>query len=193
MQGTPYIYQGEEIGMTNVRFDSIDEYRDIETLNMYDEKRSGGVPHDTIMRSIYVKGRDNARTPMQWNGDANGGFTTGTPWLGVNPNYKDINTLNKDDGNSIFQFYRKLIRMRKEMEIITHGNFTLLHRDDDSVFAYTREYEDEKLTVYCNFSDREQQFDLPDGELLIGNYNSLESNELLVLRPYETAVFNKKS
>lgn len=193
MQGTPYIYQGEEIGMTNVRFDSIEDYRDIETLNMYNEKRSEGIPHDSIMKSIYAKGRDNARTPMQWNSDPNGGFTTGTPWIGVNPNYRDISTINKNDRDSIFQFYKKLIRMRKEMDIITYGDFTLLHWDDDSVFAYTREYGNEKLTVYCNFTNQRLEYDLPDGDLLIGNYHALESKGRLVLRPYETAVFHKIS
>ena len=130
MQGTPYIYQGEEIGMTNVRFEGIEDYRDIETLNMYDEKRKLGVPHEKIMESIHVKGRDNARTPMQWNAEANGGFTTGEPWIPANPNYSGINTLDRNERNSIFQFYKRLIQMRKELDIITHGNFKLLHRDD---------------------------------------------------------------
>ncbi|TAA69145.1 glycoside hydrolase family 13 protein [Planococcus salinarum] len=192
MQGTPYIYQGEEIGMTNVQFEGIDEYQDIETRNMYEEKRSQGVPHEKIMESIYVKGRDNARTPMQWNAEAHGGFTTGTPWISVNPNYSIINTTNKDDEKSIYQFYKKLIEMRKTMAIITHGNFTLLHREDENVFAYKRETSDEKLTVYCNFSSLQHAFPMPEGERLIHNYDSLESSETLVLRPYETVAFHKR-
>ena len=192
MQGTPYIYQGEEIGMTNVRFDSIEAYKDIETLNMYKEKRDLGVTHEKIMQSIYVKGRDNARTPMQWNAEAHGGFTTGTPWIASNPNYSGINTLDKDDSGSIYQFYKKLIHLRKSMDIITHGNFMLLHRADENVFAYTREIPGEKLTVYCNFSARHIEFPMPQGELLIQNYEKLESTGKLILRPYETAVFHKK-
>lgn len=192
MQGTPYIYQGEEIGMTNVRFDGIADYRDIETLNMYEEKRSQGIPHKKIMESIYAKGRDNARTPMQWSTEAHGGFTTGTPWISVNQNYVAINTLDKDDENSIYQFYKKLIRMRKTMPIITDGNFTLLHPADENVFAYERQNANEKLTVYCNFSSRKQTFEVPEGEVLINNYGSLQSSENLILRPYETAVFHKK-
>ncbi|WP_282021131.1 glycoside hydrolase family 13 protein [Planomicrobium okeanokoites] len=192
MQGTPYIYQGEEIGMTNVRFDSIEAYKDIETLNMYKEKRDLGVPHEKIMQSIYVKGRDNARTPMQWNAEAHGGFTTGTPWIASNPNYSNINTLDKDDSGSIYQFYKKLIHLRKSMDIITYGNFMLLHREDENVFAYTREISGEKLTVYCNFSARHIEFPMPQGELLIQNYEKLESTGKLILRPYETAVFHKK-
>lgn len=192
MQGTPYIYQGEEIGMTNVRFDSIEAYKDIETLNMYKEKRDLGVPHEKIMQSIYVKGRDNARTPMQWNAEAHGGFTTGTPWIASNPNYSNINTLDKDDSGSIYQFYKKLIHLRKSMDIITYGNFMLLHRKDENVFAYTREISGEKLTVYCNFSARHIEFPMPQGELLIQNYEKLESTGKLILRPYETAVFHKK-
>lgn len=192
MQGTPYIYQGEEIGMTNVRFEKIDEYEDIETRNMYEEKRSMGISHERIMESIYAKGRDNARTPMQWNSDAHGGFTTGTPWISVNPNYVQINAAGKDDGNSIYQFYKKLIALRKNLDIITHGDFTLLHRDDENVFAYERQVGGEKITVYCNFSNRQLQFPMPAGKLLIHNYDSLESMDTLVLRPYETVAFHKK-
>src|SRR5690606_14923482 len=107
MQGTPYIYQGEEMGMTNVRLEGIEDYRDIETLNMYDEKRELGVPHEKIMESIHAKGRDNARTPMQWNAEENGGFTTGEPWIAANPNYSGINTLDRNERNSIFQFYKR--------------------------------------------------------------------------------------
>ncbi|MFD1032286.1 glycoside hydrolase family 13 protein [Metaplanococcus flavidus] len=192
MQGTPYIYQGEEIGMTNVRFEGIDEYQDIETRNMYAEKSLQGVPHEKIMESIYVKGRDNARTPMQWSSEANGGFTTGTPWIAVNPNYSVINTTDKDEDNSIYQFYKKLIGLRKTMAIITQGDFTLLHREDEKVFAYTREIRDEKLTVYCNFSSDNHTFEMPEGELLVHNYESPKNTEKLVLRPYETIVFYKK-
>lgn len=192
MQGTPYIYQGEEIGMTNVQFNTIEEYQDIETVNMYKEKRALGVPHEKIMQSIYTKGRDNARTPMQWSAATNGGFSSVTPWIALNPNYSTINTLDKDHDNSIYQFYKKLIGMRKTMTIITHGNFSLLHRNDKNVFAYTREMDEEKLTVYCNFSNQQHQFPMPDGQLLIHNYNCLESSEQLVLRPYEAIVFHKK-
>lgn len=190
MQGTPYIYQGEELGMTNVRFDLIEDYQDIETVNMYQEKREAGVSHDDIMTKIYAKGRDNARTPMQWSAEPNGGFTTGTPWLKVNPNYKDINALQHKDPDSIYQYYKKLIGLRKNMDIITHGDFELLHREDPDVFAYTRTWNDEKLTVYCNFSSQPKSVTLPEGKILIGNYAPNNSKGLL--QPYEAIVYYKQ-
>ncbi len=142
MKGTPYIYQGEEIGMTNVRFESIDEYRDIETLNMYKEKViERGENIDKVMQSIYIKGRDNARTPMQWDDKNHAGFTTGEPWITVNPNYKEINVKqaiqNKD---SIFYYYKKLIELRKNNEIVVYGSYDLILENNPSIFAYVRTY-----------------------------------------------------
>ncbi|PNT90483.1 glycoside hydrolase family 13 protein [Clostridium thermosuccinogenes] len=196
-QGTPYIYQGEEIGMTNVRFEDISEYRDIETLNMYNEKIRQGVPVETIMKSIYAKGRDNARTPMQWDASDNAGFTEGTPWIRVNPNYKEINVENAlKDRNSVFYYYQKLIKLRKEHEIIVYGDVNLLMEDDENIFAYTRSYNDEKLLVILNFFEKEAEFKLDEGmkfdgaELLISNYE-VDNPELknMILRPYEARVY----
>lgn len=191
MQGTPYIYQGEELGMTNVRFDAIEEYKDIETINMYQEKRAAGISHDDIMTKIYAKGRDNARTPMQWSDAPNGGFTTGTPWIKVNPNYKDINALQHQEPDSIYQYYKKLIAFRKNMDIITHGDFQLLHREDKELFAYTRTWNKESLTVYCNFSSQPKTVERPEGDKLIGNYNRRSGEDELVLKPYEAVVYYK--
>ncbi|MBM7577872.1 glycoside hydrolase family 13 protein [Jeotgalibacillus terrae] len=197
LQGTPYIYQGEEIGMTNIQFDSIKDYKDIETLNYYRDALNEGKSKQEIMQSIYTKGRDNARTPMQWNGEENAGFTSGTPWLAVNENYKEINASNAvHDPDSIFHYYKKLISLRKQYEIIQYGDYELLLPDHTEIYAYTRCYEGKKLLVLTNFSDQEQVFKKP-GDLqfeadrvLISNENtaSLETDEV-VLRPYEAVVY----
>ena len=193
MQGTPYIYQGEEIGMTNVKFTSLDDYRDIETINMYNERRTLGYSHEEIMNSIYGKGRDNARTPMQWDSTDNAGFTTGTPWIKVNPRYKEINAKAAlEDPSSIFYFYQKLIQLRKEMDIITKGGFELLLKDHSQLFVYERKLYDERLLVVCNFSGEEVAVEdeavgtkLKNDHVLLGNYETVGTN---VLRPYEVIV-----
>lgn len=199
MQGTPYIYQGEEIGMTNVRFSSIDHYRDIETLNMYKVKvLEEGQDEVKVMESIYAKGRDNARTPMQWDDSPNAGFTTGTPWIGVNPNYKEINVRQAlADKNSIFYYYQKLIRLRKMYPIIVNGDFTLLDPENEEAFAYIRCYNGEKLLVVSNWTGEEVLFTMPETaeftprELLIANYDDavIPPGRVLVLRPWEALVY----
>lgn len=199
MQGTPYIYQGEEIGMTNVRFSSIDHYRDIETLNMYKVKvLEEGQDEVKVMESIYAKGRDNARTPMQWDDSPNAGFTTGTPWIGVNPNYKEINVKQAlADKNSIFYYYQKLIRLRKMYPIIVNGDFTLLDPENEETFAYIRCYNGEKLLVVSNWTGEEVLFTMPETaeftprELLIANYDDavIPPGRVLVLRPWEALVY----
>jgi oligo-1,6-glucosidase len=201
MKGTPYIYQGEEIGMTNVRFESIDEYRDIETLNMYKEKViERGEDIDKVMQSIYIKGRDNARTPMQWDDREHAGFTTGEPWIAVNPNYKEINVKQAiQDEESIFYYYKKLIELRKNNEIVVYGTYDLILENNPSIFAYVRTYGEEKLLVIANFTADECVFELPEdivyseSELLIHNYD-LENVliENITLRPYEAMVFKLK-
>ncbi|MFP3410888.1 oligo-1,6-glucosidase [Bacillus sp. SIMBA_074] len=201
MKGTPYIYQGEEIGMTNVRFESIDEYRDIETLNMYKEKViERGEDIDKVMQSIYIKGRDNARTPMQWDDREHAGFTTGKPWIAVNPNYKEINVKQAiQDEESIFYYYKKLIELRKNNEIVVYGTYDLILENNPSIFAYVRTYGEEKLLVIANFTADECVFELPKDiiyselELLIYNYDVENvSIENITLRPYEAMVFKLK-
>lgn len=198
MKGTPYIYQGEELGMTNVRFEDINEYNDIETLNMYKDRISKGYSHDEIMASIYAKGRDNARTPMQWDSKENAGFTTGKPWLKVNKNYKFINA--KDclqDKDSIFYHYKKLINIRKHNDTIIYGNYKLLLPEDKNVFAYSRELNGDKIVVVCNFYNKEINLnfkeDFNNVEILLSNYK--DSSILmkdLKLRPYEAIMYRVK-
>ncbi|NCU18826.1 glycoside hydrolase family 13 protein [Pallidibacillus pasinlerensis] len=201
LQGTPYIFQGEEIGMTNVRFDSIDDYRDVETWNLYKEKIAEGVPEEKIMEAIYVKGRDNARTPMQWDSTENAGFTTGTPWIKVNPNYKEINVeAALADQNSIYYYYKKLIQLRKTNPLIVHGDFTLIDGENRRVFAYLRTYQNEKLLVVTNWSNDQLEFRLPDfinfhpGQILIANYDDANLNleKTITLRPWEAIVYKGK-
>ncbi len=201
MKGTPYIYQGEEIGMTNVAFDSIKDYRDIETLNMYNEKKADGWSEDKLMQAIHTKSRDNARTPMQWNESSQAGFTTGDPWISVNSNYKKINAEAAiEDENSIFHYYRKLITLRKTHDIFVDGKFNMLEKDNDALFVYTRELNNQQMLVISNFTSSKQQYSLPaklfeivNSELLISNTELDVNNEKeIVLSPYETRVYIKK-
>ena len=166
----------------------IPEYRDIELLNVYKERIEQGYPEEEVMRSIYVKGRDNARTPMQWSEEPNAGFTKGTPWIRCNPNYTMINAEEAlIDQDSVFYYYQKLIRLRKTEPILTDGRFRLLLREDPSIFAYTRETEKEELLVLCNFNGQEVSYELPDiwkdQEVLISNY--AQEGSFGTLRPYE--------
>lgn len=190
MQGTPYVYQGEELGMTNVRFEDISEYQDIETLNMYRERIEKGYDKEDVMRSIYAKGRDNARTPMQWSDEANAGFTTGTPWIAVNPNYVQINARQEqEDPDSVYHFYRRLIHMRKEYPVFSDGEFDLLMEEDEQIFAYTRTSEDTQMLVCANFSGEPARCPLLEewrgAETLIHNYEGEIGEEL---RPYEAVM-----
>ena len=198
MKGTPYIYQGEELGMTNVRFEDINEYNDIESLNMYKDRLSKGYSHDEIMTSIYAKGRDNARTPMQWDNSKNAGFTTGKPWLAVNKNYEYINVKQcVEDEDSIFNHYRKLIDIRKHNDTIVYGDYTLLSPNDKNIFAYSRALNGDKILVVCNFYGNEVNFkfqqDFNYAEILLSNYNDSSTLiENLNLRPYEAIMFRVK-
>ena len=194
MQGTPYIYQGEELGMTNVRFDSIEEYRDIETLNMYHERLDAGYDKKDIMESIYAKSRDNARTPMQWSAQRNAGFTTGTPWLGLNPNYSEINAEKEiNDPDSVYQFYRRLIELRKTCPVFTDGKFELLLPEDEQIFAYTRTDQETEMLVCANFKREPSACPLlaqwKDAEVLIHNYEEKIGKDL---RPYEAVILFRK-
>ncbi|WP_068614126.1 glycoside hydrolase family 13 protein [Paenibacillus tuaregi] len=198
LQGTPYIYQGEELGMTNVRFESIEDYKDIEILNMHKEYIAAGKDEKSIMESIYSKGRDNARTPMQWNGGPQAGFTTGTPWITLNPNYKEINAEKAmADPNSIFHYYRRLIQLRKQHEVIVYGDYQILCEEDKQVYAYLRTLGDDKLLVVLNFYEEPAKFELPEQitfssqELLISNYDVQPGSDIrqFELRPYEARVY----
>ena len=192
MQGTPYIYQGEELGMTNVKYE-LEEYRDIELFGMYKERRAQGYTHEELMESIYAKTRDNARTPMQWDTTEQAGFTTGKPWMKVNPNYTEINAAEQVDcEDSIFNYYRKLIQLRKELPVLTDGKFTMLDMDHNQIFGYLRDNGEDKLLVVCNFYGNTVDYAVSekaeDLELLIGNYTE-ENMQTDVLRPYEARIY----
>jgi oligo-1,6-glucosidase len=199
MQGTPYVYQGEELGMTNVRFPSIDDYQDIESLNMYRVATTErGEDPQSVMNSIYAKGRDNARTPVPWDDGPNAGFTTGTPWLKLNPNFTTVNAKQAlADPNSVFHHYRRLIALRHANPVVVYGHYELLLPEHPEIYAYTRTLDDERLLVVCNFGRNEPVFSLParvactSAELLIGNYSGDGRGDLraLTLRPYEARVY----
>ena len=196
LKGTPYIYQGEEIGMTNIKFETIEEYNDIEIRNMYKDRISRGFKHEEIMESIYAKGRDNARTPMQWSEEDNAGFTTGRPWLTINENYKEINVDKAlSDRNSIFYHYKKLIELRKDNEVIIYGDYTLLDPEDKNIYAYTRELNGDKILVVCNFYGENIEFNYREEFnnepiILISNYGDSSIDiKSLKLRPYEAIMF----
>ncbi|EHZ7120005.1 glycoside hydrolase family 13 protein [Vibrio vulnificus] len=200
LKGTPYIYQGEEIGMTNVAFESLDQYKDIETLNFYKVKTESGVSHQHMMDAIHENSRDNARTPMQWSASPNGGFSQAEPWIEVNPNYPEINVEQAlADSDSIFYHYQKLIELRKQHPAIVYGDFTPLFAEHDSVFAYVRSHQDEQLLVINNFSDQEVSLELPDNlqnnevNCLIYNYDLLDMlGVTLSLKPYQCYAFKLK-
>ncbi len=197
MQGTPFIYQGEELGMTNAPFPDISWCRDIESINLYREQVQAGRPGQEIMESIRARGRDNARTPMQWDDSPNAGFTKAQPWIDVNPNYTKINAAAQvKDPSSVFAFYRKLIALRKAWPVFSAGNFTLLYPDDPQIFSYTRDDNGIRLLVCGNFSGTEVPFCLPSGweeeaGCLIHNYPDAPKDALL--RPYEAFILAKPS
>lgn len=189
MQGTPYIYQGDEIGMTNVCFDSIEKYKDIETINIYYEKLEKGWTYDQVMKAIHAKSRDNARTPMQWDDGEYASFSNVLPWIDVNANYKEINVLNNlQNKNSLFYYYQKLIQLRKKLDIIIHGSFELIDEKHKEIFAYKRIFNNQTLYVVCNFYNKETNIhlDLKNYQLIISNYDNL--NLTSKLRPYESFV-----
>lgn len=194
MQGTPFIYQGQEIGMTNVQFPSINDYNDVEAKNLYRNKRKEGMSDQEIMEIIWKTGRDNSRTPMQWNAEKNAGFTTGRPWLKVNPNYKEINVeLALRDENSIYHYYKKLIEIRKKYQALIYGSYDLILENHNEIFAYTRKLEDEQVLVLTNLFANNATFNLPASlkskkkKLLLSNYH--HDLKPLELRPYEARVY----
>ena len=198
MQGTPYVYQGEELGMTNVYFDKLEDYRDIESINFFTELTEAGLmTPEYMMKCLMLRSRDNARTPMQWDDSAQAGFTDGAPWITVTPNYTEINAAQQlEDPNSIFYYYQKLIRLRKEKDIIVYGGFEPLYRDDEQIFAYIRRQDQEKLLTVCNFSDKNAEMEIPEefkgAECLITNLDRTVFEGKIVLKPYEAFVLYKK-
>lgn len=196
MQGTPYIYQGEELGMTNYPFRSMEEFRDVESINAYREWcESGILPHEVFWPCLLEKSRDNARTPMQWDDSENAGFTAGTPWISVNPNYREINAeAVLKDPDSVFYCYKKLVALRKEYPLIVDGSFELLLADSEELFVYKRMLEHEKLLTVCNFTDRQVEFDVPEefdgAECLIANMDGRRQGHVM-LAPYESFVLYK--
>ena len=198
MQGTPYVYQGEELGMTNVYFDKLEDYRDIESINFFTELTEAGLmTPEYMMKCLMLRSRDNARTPMQWDDSAQAGFTDGESWIKVNPNYKEINAAQQlEDPNSIFHYYQKLIRLRKEKDIIVYGEFEPIYRDDEQIFAYIRRQKQEKLLTVCNFSDKNAGMEIPEefkgAECLITNLDRTVFEGRIVLKPYEAFVLYKK-
>ena len=198
MQGTPYVYQGEELGMTNAYFDKLEDYRDIESINFFTELTEAGImTPEYMMKCLMLRSRDNARTPMQWNASVQGGFTSGEPWIRINPNYKEINAVQQlGDPDSVFHYYQKLIRLRKEKDIIVYGDFEALYRDDDKIFAYTRKLDQTKLLTVCNFSDQNAEMDIPEefagAQCLITNLGRTVFDRNFVLRPYEAFVLYKE-
>ena len=197
MQGTPYVYQGEELGMTNVYFDKLEDYRDIESINFFTELTEAGLmTPEYMMKCLMLRSRDNARTPMQWDDSAQAGFTDGESWIKVNPNYKEINAAQQlEDPNSIFHYYQKLIRLRKEKDIIVYGEFEPIYRDDEQIFAYIRRQKQEKLLTVCNFSDKNAGMEIPEefkgAECLITNLDRTVFEGRIVLKPYEAFVLYK--
>ena len=198
MQGTPYIYQGEELGMTNYPFQNPQEFRDIESINAYKEWCiEGPLSYETFWPCLIYKSRDNARTPMQWDDTENAGFTAGTPWISVNPNYTEINAKKQTaDPDSVFHYYKKLISLRKQYPVIVYGAYELLLKDSEELFVYTRTLEHQKLLVVCSFSENACSFRVPeefhDAECLISNMPSSYTKETDELRPYEAFVLLKE-
>ncbi|MBS8265465.1 alpha-glucosidase [Mesobacillus boroniphilus] len=197
MQGTPFIYQGQEIGMTNVQFPSIEDYNDVAIKNLYKIRRENGVQHEEIMEFIWATSRDNSRTPMQWSDEANAGFTTGKPWLGMNPNYTTINVEEQlNDPDSILHFYKKMIEMKKSNDVFTYGTYDLILEDHQQIYAYTRTLDEQQALIISNLSGEPAAFEF-DGfpfetsKLLLNNYKVEKQGASFSLNPYETRVYLK--
>ncbi len=194
MQGTPYVFQGEELGMTNCPFEKLEDLRDIESINAFHELTGAGkVTPENMMRYIRMRGRDNARTPMQWDDSANAGFTTKTPWIMVNPNYKEINAKAElEDADSVFRYYQKIIGLRKKEQVMVYGTYELLEPDSETLYVYTRTLGSEKLLVICSFSPEEESYTVPrefaGGSILISSYGRECVDSNLTLKPYEALV-----
>lgn len=194
LRGTPYIYQGEEIGMTNPHFKSIEQYRDVESLNHYQILQDKGMTKEQALMILDVHSRDNSRTPMQWDDSINAGFTTGTPWIQTADNYTEINVKNSlEDKDSIFYYYQKLIQLRKNYDVIAYGDIKPLLREDKRVFVYERNYKGQNLIVICNFYpttyEIELPYDLSNYKCILNNYKNEAKAKKIALKPYETLVY----
>lgn len=195
MRGTPYIYYGDEIGMTNINFDSISQYKDIAALNGYKKALSDGEDMELFMKKLNFLSRDNGRTPMQWDDSKNSGFTSGEPWLPVNDNYKDINVSGQNkDPNSVLNHFRKMVKLRKENEVLVYGKYDLLQAEHPDIYAYTRTLNDEKVLVLLNFTNHESKIELPEIKMilepLINNYKTVDATEkTIILQPYQAILF----
>lgn len=191
--GTPYILQGEELGMTNAEYEDLSDYRDVEVFTLYNETVvKGGHSHDEVMAMIHNRCRDNSRTPMQWSAEKYAGFSKHEPWMKVSQNYLKINVeQQQNDPNSVLNYFKKLLRLRQSHDVFIYGTFQFVLEDDPNIYAYIREYEGEKMLVVCNFSGAERaiQLDVPKGELLLANYVDKNDDDLTILRPYEARVY----
>lgn len=196
LRGTPYIYQGEEIGMTNAGFTDISQYKDVESINHFRILQEKGLTEDNAYSILQVHSRDNSRTPMQWNNGENAGFTSGTPWIEVIKNYKDINAESQiDDENSVFAYYKKLVKLRKDEDAISYGDFQSMAENHKEIFAYKRQYNGETIIVVNNFYGKEilwdTEIDLSGYKCILSNYNDSKVDRVLKLRPYESIVLKK--
>lgn len=199
LKGTPYMYQGEEIAMTNIAIDTISDYKDLEILNHYKEAIERGEKHEKLLSAYNYKGRDNARTPMQWNAEENAGFTTGTPWLKVNPNHKEINVINaENDANSVLHYYRTMIALRNVNQALIYGTFEIFDYSNEKIFAYFRKLENNAFFIMLNFTENKVRFTLPDSiahskvTVIISNYpkpQTLQTDSEYELQAYEAIVF----
>jgi oligo-1,6-glucosidase len=196
MRGTPYYYFGDELGMANIKFDKIEDYRDIESINMYQQVKERGGDLEKFLDAQKISARDNGRTPFQWDDSPNAGFTAGTPWLNVNPNFKTINVAaQENDPNSVLNYFRKLISLRKQDLTLVYGAYQLLDKDNPDVYSYVRELNGEKIMVMLNFKDKAANantgIDLQNAEIMAGNYP--EQNRGSQLRPYEAVVYKLRA
>lgn len=197
MKGTPFIYQGQEIGMTNIELEDIEEYKDIKSKEFYYTKMEEGMPKEEILKILKLSSRDNARSPMQWNDKRNAGFTEGVPWLCINKNYKKVNVENQlKDPKSVLNFYKKLINIRKKNKVFIYGSYEMILKEHDSIFAYIRDFKDKRAIVICNFSSsnvlyRYETLELKYSNFLLGNYpvDNYECITEFTLRPYETRIY----
>ena len=197
MRGTPYIYQGEELGMTNANFNRLEQYRDVESLNHFQILRDKGMSEESIYAILKVHSRDNSRTPMQWDTTCNGGFTSGNPWIAVNPNYASINAASQtEDPDSIFSYYKALLQLRKKYDVFAFGDFTPLDQRSDSVLAYCRKWKDETLLCINNFYRKPCVWNCPislEGyQVLLSNYSDTNPQQQYHLRPYESVLLIKR-